>query len=73
MRKIAWDRTRVYGHCLLHPSDLISREPNSMLGMVERVNRACAVLPETSRFYLSELTSRVWGVMRTRSVKHREF
>ena len=37
------------------------------------VNWACAVLPETSRFFSSELTSRVFVVMRTRSVKHREF
>ena len=44
----------------LHPSDLHSREPNSMLGMVERVNWACAVLG-------------VFKVMRTHSVKHRKF
>ena len=66
------DWTRV--HCLFtslcSPFARLSREPNSMLGMVERVNWACTVLPETSQFFLSELTSQVFEVMRTRSVEH---
>ena len=73
MKRIAWDRARVYRSLFIHPSALISREPNSMLGMVERVTWACAVLPVTLQFFHRRLTSRVFGVMRTRSVQHREF
>ena len=54
---------------LWSPFAWLSREPNSMLGMVERVNWACSF----SRNFAIFLTLRVFGVMWTRSVKHREF